>query len=55
MYNSVCGMKHVKDPLLLIEKPAPMAQWLSSANGLVGTGFPSRSRLQPRAGFLKAQ
>ena len=28
---------------------------MSSANGLVGTGFASRYRLLPRAGFLKAQ
>ena len=27
----------------------------SSANGLVGTGNASQYRLQPRAGFLKAQ
>ena len=26
-----------------------------AANGFVGTGFASRYRLQPRAGFLKAQ
>ena len=28
---------------------------MSSANGLVGTGFASRYRLRPRAGFLNAQ
>ena len=27
----------------------------SSANGLVGTGFTSRYRLQPQSGFLKPQ
>ena len=32
--------------LLLVFLKAPMAQWLSSANGLVGTGFASRYLLQ---------
>ena len=37
-------------------QPAPMAQLLkSSVNRLVGTGFASRYRLIPIAGFSKAQ
>ena len=42
-------MMHIKEPLLLIGKLAPMAK--SSANGLVGTGFASQYWLHPRASF----
>ena len=38
---AVSGMVHIKGHLLL----------LKLANGLVGTGFASRYRLQPRTGF----
>ena len=40
-------MLHIKDPLLLIRKTSPNV----IANGLVGTGFSSQYRLQPRVGF----
>ena len=52
MCNPVCGMVHIKEPLLLIRKTgADGAVVMSSANGLVGTGFASRYRLQPRVGL----
>ena len=45
-------MMHIKDPLLLIgETGSDGAVVISWVNGLVGTGFASRYRLQPRAGF----
>ena len=37
------GVVHIKDP--------DSAVAMSSANGLVGTGFSSWYRFQPRAGF----
>ena len=52
MCYPVCGMMHIKDPMLLIGKTGPDGTVVkSSANGLVDTGFASRYRLQPRAGF----
>ena len=43
MYYPVCGMVHIKNPLLLNEKPNPdSALTMSSAIGLVGIGFASR-------------
>ena len=49
----VCGVVHIKEHLLLIGKITGPggAVAMSSANWLVGTGFASRYRLQPRAGF----
>ena len=48
----VSGMVHIKEPLLLIGNTSPDgAVVMSSANGLVGTGFTSQYWLQPRAGF----
>ena len=48
----LCGMMHMKESLLLIGNTGPDgAVVMSSANGLVGTGFAYRYRLQPRACF----
>ena len=38
-----------------LQLPPDGAVVMSSANGLVGTGFASRYQLQPRAGVLKTQ
>ena len=47
-----CGMMDVKELSLLIGKTGPDgAVAMSLANRMVGTGFVSRYRLQPRAGF----
>ena len=49
MCYPVWWIMHIKEPLLLIGMSSAVA--MSSANGLVGTGY----RFQPRAGFVKAQ
>ena len=43
MFYPVCGMVPIKQPLLLVGPDDAVA--MSSANGLVGTGFASRYRL----------
>ena len=52
MCYPVCGIVHIQQPLLLIRKTGPDGTVvMSSANGLVGTGFASQYWLQPRSGF----
>ena len=54
--TQLCGLKVICTSfvnLRLKETDPDGAVVMSSANRLVGTGFASRYRLQPRAGFLR--
>ena len=52
MHYPVYGMVYVKYQLVLTGNAGPnSAVAMSSANGMVGIGFASRYRLQPRAVF----
>ena len=49
--SSFCNINFMPDIFYLLQTGPDGAVVMSLANGLVGTGFASWYRLQPRAGF----